>query len=111
MDSVFTVVVSPGRNGGGTSQVIVNMWAGSFKFLFLPEIPPSESWPLELQALQPRRHCGESKTVRLRSWLCLTLCNPWTAAWQAPPSLELSRPDYWSGWPFSSPGDLPDPGI
>ena len=48
MDSVFTVVVSPGWNGGGTSRVIVNMWAGSFKFLLLPEIPPSESWPLEL---------------------------------------------------------------
>ena len=44
MDSVFTVVVSPGWNGGGTSRVIVNMWAGSFKFLLLPEIPPSESW-------------------------------------------------------------------
>ena len=25
--------------------------------------------------------------------------------------MELSRPEYWSGWPFSSPGDLPNPGI
>ena len=24
---------------------------------------------------------------------------------------ELSRPEYWSGWPFPSPGDLADPGI
>ena len=26
-------------------------------------------------------------------------------------SMEFSRPEYWSGWPFSSPGDLPNPGI
>ena len=25
--------------------------------------------------------------------------------------MEFSSPDYWSGWPFPSPGDLPDPGI
>jgi len=25
--------------------------------------------------------------------------------------MELSRQEYWSGLPFSSPGDLPDPGI
>ena len=25
--------------------------------------------------------------------------------------MEFSRPDYWSGSPFPSPGDLPDPGI
>ena len=29
----------------------------------------------------------------------------------SPPSMELSRQEYWSGQPFSSPGDLPDPGI
>ena len=27
------------------------------------------------------------------------------------PSMESSKPEYWSGWPFPSPGDLPDPGI
>ena len=25
--------------------------------------------------------------------------------------MELSRPEYWSGLPFASPGDLPNPGI
>ena len=25
--------------------------------------------------------------------------------------MEFSRPEYWGGWPFPSPGDLPDPGI
>ena len=42
---------------------------------------------------------------------CLTLCNPWTLAHQAPPSMGFSRQEYWSGLPFPSPGDLPDPGI
>ena len=36
---------------------------------------------------------------------------PWTVACQDPPSMELSRQQYWSGLPFLSPGDLPNPGI
>ena len=34
-----------------------------------------------------------------------------TLAHQAPPSMIFSRPEYWSRLPFSSPGNLPDPGI
>ena len=34
----------------------------------------------------------------------------WTIAHQAPPSIKFSRQEYWSGLPFPSPGDLPDPG-
>ena len=36
---------------------------------------------------------------------------PWTVACQAPPSMGFSRQEYWSGLPFPSPGDLPNPGI
>ena len=36
---------------------------------------------------------------------------PWTVAYQAPPSMELSRQEYWSRLPFPTPGDLPNPGI
>ena len=36
---------------------------------------------------------------------------PWTVAYHAPPSMGFSRQEYWSGLPFPSPGDLPDPGI
>ena len=43
--------------------------------------------------------------------LCPTLATPWTVAYQAPLSMEFSRQEYWSGLPFPSPGDLPDPGI
>ena len=43
-----------------------------------------------------------------RVWLCAT---PWTVAYQAPQSKGFSRQEHWSGLPFPSPGDLPDPGI
>ena len=36
---------------------------------------------------------------------------PWTVAHQAPLSMEFPRQEDWNGLPFSSPGDLPDPGI
>ena len=36
---------------------------------------------------------------------------PWTVAYQAPLSVGFSRQGYWSGLPFPSPGDLPNPGI
>ena len=36
---------------------------------------------------------------------------PWTVARQAPLSMGFSRQEYWSGLPFSSPGELPNPGI
>ena len=42
---------------------------------------------------------------------CLTLCNPMDGSCQAPLSMGFSRQEYWSGLPFSSPGDLPNPGI
>ena len=33
---------------------------------------------------------------------CLTLATPWTAAYQAPPSMGFSRQEYWSGVPLPS---------
>ena len=36
---------------------------------------------------------------------------PWTVTYQALRSMGFSRQEYWSGLPFSSPGDLPNPGI
>ena len=36
---------------------------------------------------------------------------PWTVACQAPLSMGFSRQEYWSGVPFPSPEDLPNPGI
>ena len=42
---------------------------------------------------------------------CPTLVTPWTVARQAPLSMRFSRQEYWSGFPFPSAGDLPNPGI
>ena len=41
----------------------------------------------------------------------LVFVTTWTVARQAPLSMELSRQEYWSGMPFPTPGDLPNPGI
>ena len=54
----------------------------------------------------PRRQIG-SEVLQL----CPTLCDPMAVTHQAPPSMGFSRQEYWSGVPFPSPGDLPDPGI
>ena len=48
-----------------------------------------------------------SRTVSWQSFSCVQLSvTPWTIH-----SMEFSRPEHWSGQPFPSPGDLPDPGI
>ena len=50
--------------------------------------------------------------MNAQSLSCVRLFKiPWTVACQAPLSMEFSRQEYWSGLPFPSAGDLPDPGI
>ena len=50
--------------------------------------------------------------VVLEAQSCPTLFEtPWTVAFQAPLSMGSTRQEYWSGLPFPSPGDFPDPGI
>ena len=55
------------------------------------------TWKIIYQCVQSHFSCV---------WLCMTL---WTVACQAPLSKRFSRQEYWSGLPFPSPGDLPDP--
>ena len=59
------------------------------------------------------RNVGSQETPgKVKSLSCVQLfATPWTVTHQAPPSMEFSRRGYWSGLPFPSPGDLPDPGI
>ena len=52
-------------------------------------------------------HWDEVKSLS-HVWLFAT---PWTVACQVPLSMGFSREGYWSGLPFTSPGDLPNPGI
>ena len=40
-----------------------------------------------------------------------SFATPWTVALQAPLSMRFSRQEYWSGFPFPPPGDIPNPGI
>ena len=57
----------------------------------------------------------------MKSYICMHLCDllshvrlfaaPSTVAYQDPTSMGFSKQEYWSGLPFPSPGDLPDPGI
>ena len=48
--------------------------------------------------------------VKLLSHVRL-FATPWTVAYQASPSMEFSRQEYWSGLLFPSPGNLPNPVI
>ena len=55
---------------------------------------------------------AESKSSEVKSLSHVRLfATPWTVAHQAPLSVGFSREEYWSGLPFPSPGDLPNPGI
>ena len=58
----------------------------------------------------PHMTTGKTMSVKSFSWVRLFV-TPWTVALQAPLSMEFFRQEYWSGLPFPSPGDLPDPGI
>ena len=53
----------------------------------------------------------DSCTQSLSCSVISILATLWTVACQAPLSMGFSRQEYWSGLPFPSPGDLPDPGI
>ena len=49
---------------------------------------------------------------KVKSLSCVRLfVTPWTVAYKAPLSMGFSRQRYWSGLPFPSPADLPNPGI
>ena len=61
-------------------------------------------------AFSPQTSNRKWKKVKTLSLVRLFV-TPWTVAYQVPPSMGFSRQEYWSGAPFPSPGDLPDPGI
>ena len=80
----------------------------------------AQSWILAWQ--MPKKHMISLKGIfhviifkaggdGLVSKSCLTLVTPWTIPFQFPLSMGFSRQEYWSGLPFPSPGDLPNPGI
>ena len=60
-----------------------------------------------------QQHCKNYKYLAcvLLTQSCLILCDPMDCRCQAPLPVEFSRKEYWSGLPFTPPGDLADPGI
>ena len=89
---------------------------GRFPFITFPQMSSTCDWSpstarSSLHTKQPNsllylETWSEVKSLS-RVWLFST---PWTVAYQAP-SMGFSRQEYWSGLPFPSPGDLPNPGI
>ena len=68
--------------------------------------------PLVVLWLKCKAYITHSLKVKVKSLSYVPLfVTPWTVAHKAPPSMEFSRQECWSGLPFPSPGDLPDPGI
>ena len=51
--------------------------------------------------------CTHTKSLQS----CLTLCDPWPVAWQAPLAMGFFRQQFWSGVPCPPPAGLPGPGI
>ena len=49
--------------------------------------------------------------VKMKSLSVRLFVTQWTVAYQVSLSMGFSRQEYWSGLPFPSPGDLPNPGI
>ena len=60
--------------------------------------------------IKERKIKAATHYVKLLSRVQL-FATPRTVAYQAPQSVGFSRQECWSGLPFPSPGDLPDPGI
>ena len=73
------------------------------------QIPPRSTEQVTLGVNKCRTQGKVKVKVKLLSRVRL-FATPWTVAYQAPPSMGFSRQEYWTGVPFPSPGDLPDPG-
>ena len=112
----------PGGLQSTGSQRGGHEWVTSLSLSFF------HSWTIRMEfcfllglSLVQNIHCSLNSSIQS---LCLFFCpvlsgfsgvqlfaTPWTVAYQAPLSMGFSRQEYWSGLPFPSPGDLPDPGI
>ena len=81
-------------------------WSG----LPFPEYLPNPGIKPECAALQADSLLSEPPEVNSLSHVRL-FATPWPISHEAPPSMGFSRQAYWSGLPFPSPEDLPNPGI
>ena len=98
------------ENGNGTLKII--LWKLNFpvKYKVIPEESEVNSVQKVNTELTKLKVYSTFDSMKLLSRVRL-FATPWTVAHQAPQSMGFSRQEYWSGLPFPSPGDLPDPGI
>ena len=90
---------------GPASHTVRCLWRGR-KHLAI-----EAQWEMLVMSLEmPGAGSGRERKMKLLSHVWL-FAAPWTVAYQAPPSMDFSRQEYWRGLPFLSPGDLPNPGI
>ena len=104
-NNVYLYIIHNNRgNGWYSSQLKLSSHYFSFCKLLLKLVCNSprrstkkmwKPWKVKVKSLSPSDSLGTRGTV----------------AYQAPPTMGFSRQEYWSGLPFPSPGDLPDPGI
>ena len=79
-------------------QLLSSLWTVLYHFILLIYVTVSRGWKV-------KKKCQSLSCVRL-------FVTPWTVAPpQTPLSVKFSRQKCWSGLPFPSPGDLPNPGI
>ena len=76
---------------------------------------PTAAYTFQVLTFQPVPYNSLAQILWFPS-VCVLSCvqlfaTPWTVAGQATLSMDFSRQEYWSGVPFSAPGDLPHPGI
>ena len=91
-----------GHKGSNTAEVT---WHKTWK---QPKCPSTDAWIPKMWNTHTR---NEYCCCCLVSKSCLILCDPRTIVCQAPLSMEFPRQEYWSGFPFPSPGDLSSPRI
>ena len=82
------------------------MRGGAITVMSLMVLPPIKRRHVRVPTPAPQKL---SEVLVTQS--CLTLCDPWTVARQAPLSRKFSRQEYWNGLPWPPPEDLPNPGI
>ena len=87
-------------------KVVVCLWK---KICVFNKLCSGMSYSAMSIGLMLRNQSNASKQAIAQS--CQLFVIPWTVVYQAFLSMGFSRQEHWSGLPFPSPGDLPDPGI
>ena len=106
--SVISILCDPMDCSSPGSSVRGILPARILEWVAFPS-PRRSSWPRDRTWFS--RIAGSFFTVWATRKAPHIFAAPWTVVYQAPPSMGFSRQEYWSGLPFPSLGNLPNPGI